>query len=365
MAVPCTSVPDLILEHGLQASQSGCGLLRPDPRSSPSIVEIAKPMVNLATGRRRCALALGSPRALRKVLDREGREPIDLPPWPQASGAATAHGLVRQASAWSPRVFDKEHGVRRPGGDGSHEPDGVREIALVAFSLHGRRADATEIDALWQGLLEGGWQLVDRFDCHSDRYLILREQSCSVRSRLSRMEGLVLRLAARGAANKEIAIDLQVSLSSAATYLRRALLKRRFFTRLRLRETYAFLLDADGSSGASSSDEAGTAADPDRQASPRASRFSTLRITEVSNSRGRLTVIARNVTDRPAELTPAEHEVATRAASGMSNRDIALLRQRSMRTIANQMASAFQKLGVTSRSGLAAALVSRRRDVRR
>jgi DNA-binding CsgD family transcriptional regulator len=260
-----------------------------------------------------------------------------------------------------PRLLGKEHGDRRPREDGPHEHDGVRDIALVAFSLYGRRAYATEIDELWQGLLEGGWQLVDRFDCHNVRYLIFREETCSVRGCLSRMEGLVLRLAVRGAANKEIAIDLQVSPSSVATYLRRALLKRGFLTRLRLRETYAFLLDADGSAAASSGDEAGTPTDTDcEEGSRRASRSSTLRITEVSNPRGRLTVIARNIGDGSTELTPAERDVARRAAAGMSNHDIALRKQRSMRTIANQLASAFRKLDVTSRSELAAALVSRR-----
>jgi DNA-binding NarL/FixJ family response regulator len=56
----------------------------------------------------------------------------------------------------------------------------------------------------------------------------------------------------------------------------------------------------------------------------------------------------------PAPLTTAEWEVARLAARGMSNLEIARDRATSPRTIANQLASAFRKLGVQSRSELAA-----------
>jgi DNA-binding CsgD family transcriptional regulator len=53
-------------------------------------------------------------------------------------------------------------------------------------------------------------------------------------------------------------------------------------------------------------------------------------------------------------LTAAERAVASDAALGLSNLEIARRRRRSQRTIANQLASAFRKLGVSSRSGLVA-----------
>ena len=55
-----------------------------------------------------------------------------------------------------------------------------------------------------------------------------------------------------------------------------------------------------------------------------------------------------------SELTPAERAVATDAALGLSNLQIAKRRQRSHRTVANQLASAFRKLGVSSRADLVA-----------
>jgi DNA-binding CsgD family transcriptional regulator len=50
-------------------------------------------------------------------------------------------------------------------------------------------------------------------------------------------------------------------------------------------------------------------------------------------------------------LTPAEREVARFIAAGVSNAEIAWRRGSSQRTVANQAARIFRKLGVTSRLG--------------
>ncbi len=60
-------------------------------------------------------------------------------------------------------------------------------------------------------------------------------------------------------------------------------------------------------------------------------------------------------------LTRAEAAVATLAAVGHSNPEIARERRCSTRTVANQIARAFQKLLVHSRAELVAASVSRGR----
>lgn len=52
-------------------------------------------------------------------------------------------------------------------------------------------------------------------------------------------------------------------------------------------------------------------------------------------------------------LSEAEREVVLAILDGRSNAEIALARCRSVRTVANQAASAFRKLGVRSRSELA------------
>ena len=56
----------------------------------------------------------------------------------------------------------------------------------------------------------------------------------------------------------------------------------------------------------------------------------------------------------PAALTPAEAAVAELAVAGRSNREIARERGSSPRTVANQLANVFRKLGVGSRLELCA-----------
>lgn len=64
--------------------------------------------------------------------------------------------------------------------------------------------------------------------------------------------------------------------------------------------------------------------------------------------------------DALAGLSPAERDIALDAAAGMSNAAIARKRNRAVRTIANQVASIFRKLGVGSRAELAARLLGGR-----
>lgn len=59
------------------------------------------------------------------------------------------------------------------------------------------------------------------------------------------------------------------------------------------------------------------------------------------------------------ELTPSEREVATLVADGLSNGEIAEAREVSERTVANQIRSIFQKLGVCSRWDLALLMTRR------
>jgi DNA-binding NarL/FixJ family response regulator len=56
-------------------------------------------------------------------------------------------------------------------------------------------------------------------------------------------------------------------------------------------------------------------------------------------------------------LTPSERRVAGMAAEGLSNREIAQALFVALRTVETHMSNAFQKLGVSSRTQLATALV--------
>jgi DNA-binding NarL/FixJ family response regulator len=58
----------------------------------------------------------------------------------------------------------------------------------------------------------------------------------------------------------------------------------------------------------------------------------------------------------PASLSAAERIVALALLKGLSNSEIARARKTSVRTVANQVASLFQKLGVRSRAEAVVAL---------
>jgi len=59
-------------------------------------------------------------------------------------------------------------------------------------------------------------------------------------------------------------------------------------------------------------------------------------------------------------LTAVEREIAAMVVEGMSNAEIAKVRGKSVRTIANQVASAFRKLRVGSRVELSSVLALHR-----
>lgn len=56
------------------------------------------------------------------------------------------------------------------------------------------------------------------------------------------------------------------------------------------------------------------------------------------------------------ELTPAEREVVELVLEGCSNREIGTRRGTSARTVANQLATIYRKLGVSSRAELVVSL---------
>ena len=73
-------------------------------------------------------------------------------------------------------------------------------------------------------------------------------------------------------------------------------------------------------------------------------------------------LIVLRVDDGPHQrvegLTAAEREVALDAMAGHSNKEIAARRGSKMRTVANQLAAVYRKLGVSSRAELAARLTT-------
>jgi DNA-binding CsgD family transcriptional regulator len=79
-----------------------------------------------------------------------------------------------------------------------------------------------------------------------------------------------------------------------------------------------------------------------------------VRTFRVGNEQFALLSLPELLHEQCARLTPSEREVVAAVLRGVSNAALARARGVSLRTIANQLASAFSKLGVRSRSELAA-----------
>jgi DNA-binding CsgD family transcriptional regulator len=88
------------------------------------------------------------------------------------------------------------------------------------------RQAASHEQAIWWGLLCGRWRLVDHFDVAGRRFVIAlggpRVASPSPLAHLSRRERAACARAAEGQANKVIAAELGVTVSTVGNLLRRA-----------------------------------------------------------------------------------------------------------------------------------------------
>ncbi len=87
-----------------------------------------------------------------------------------------------------------------------------------------------------------------------------------------------------------------------------------------------------------------------------------VRVSEMRLGDLELVVVSTPIaeSDVLGRLSPAEREVALLASAGCPSREIAERRGTSERTVANQLASIFKKLGMSSRTELARAVLGRR-----
>lgn len=87
------------------------------------------------------------------------------------------------------------------------------------------RGDPDESLAMWQGLIDGRWSLVDKFDGDGRRYLVAHANPHEVGDprALTPRERQVAALVGSGESNKVVAYRLGISVGAVATLLRRAL----------------------------------------------------------------------------------------------------------------------------------------------
>jgi DNA-binding NarL/FixJ family response regulator len=205
--------------------------------------------------------------------------------------------------------------------------DALRAATVALDTARGSMARREPDDALaiWRALVEGRWSLVDHVDTDGKRFVLARPNPPFVKDPrgLSPLEHAVATYAARGFTNKLIAYTLGVHEGTIASALARALRK----------------LDAPHRAAL----QALIAAKP--------TMLGTVKVGDDVLT----ALVVPSVRPRGLRgLTPRERAVAEGVARGESNRDIATRLGRSERTIANQLASIYRKLGVASRSELRA-----------
>lgn len=121
------------------------------------------------------------------------------------------------------------------------EPDLRARLVEAAMDIDLARSrrgpdDVHEALAMWKGLLDGRWSLVEQFERDGRRFFVAYENPPRVRDPrgLTTRERQVVELVAEGHANKHVAHELGVSLGTVAKLLQRALVKLGFDSRHQL-----------------------------------------------------------------------------------------------------------------------------------
>jgi DNA-binding NarL/FixJ family response regulator len=182
-----------------------------------------------------------------------------------------------------------------------------------------------------EALLNGRMRLVSRDDDGSGGSVLTFEAG---HVPLGRRERAVLAASESGAANKLVAIEQSLACSTVSEALNAALSKIGFKGRAEFLRVMAYL----------------------RSGSPAVRLVGTsepLGSGPQKTPRRRLFVPLEAVAPDPS-LTSAERQVVEHVLSGRSNAAIARARSTSSRTVANQLAAIYRKLGVSSRWELAA-----------
>jgi DNA-binding NarL/FixJ family response regulator len=215
--------------------------------------------------------------------------------------------------------------------DTSTDVRGVPPAKLVA-RLEAAAYSPFDLATLWSDLAHGCSKIVDTFHTEHRCYVILQSTGYPD-PRLTARKLQILERVLLGEGQKVVASDLHLAVSTVAFTASECL--RAMGLEGRTAGVPSVLLMA---AHAFRGDTA----------------FRDARVTELDHNgmRYRIVSAARPDLRLGTELTPTECVVARLLVEGKDYEEIALLRRKSLRTVANQLSATFHKLGVSGRSEL-------------
>jgi DNA-binding NarL/FixJ family response regulator len=215
-------------------------------------------------------------------------------------------------------------------GDLEHEKALLRTAA--AQSSIGAHSELS-CQAIWRRLLEGDAIVVDEFFYQERSFLAFRRRARQSRSFRMKRDLDILEQALSGIDQKVLASELRLASSTITAALRRAL----EFIGLECIPSRAPLLLALLAHAAKHSGSVAHGHARDLEFDGRGYCLFSARVPECGPAHA---------------LSPAVRAVVRLRAEGRSHAEIAEYRRTSRRTVANQLASAFQRLGVSGRTNL-------------
>lgn len=207
----------------------------------------------------------------------------------------------------------------------------IATLRGLARNVHGRLALGPDLSAIWASVTRRELEIVDAFSDEHCSYLILRLRSGERISPKERSLQMLLRVLV-GENRKEVSSDFGVSSSTLAALLRRELLDIGLACPPS-RVPQVLVMLAHGARGFEN---------------PGHSFLGNVQCDEQEY------LVVGNQLDSALirSLPPAVRAVVKQRVEGSSHADIAVQRQTSCRTVANQLAVAFQRLGVSGRLDL-------------
>lgn len=215
-----------------------------------------------------------------------------------------------------------------------------KHVWYSAAASEGLEPHTFDLGDLWRGLRAGAWRFRDTFSSSERHFAVIERVSAGKCSRVHDRNLEILTRVLLGQLPKAVAPEMRVAISTVATGMQECL--RSMGLPQRASTPPVLLMMA-------------------ARATERTERAPTLaRLTRIKANGEKywLVSVQRPDLDFPVPLSEAEAFVVRELVSGRTHAEISERRATSPRTIANQLASAFKKLGVSGRGAILQRLIT-------